>query len=60
MLFQALDDFLVERGKLAYLLFEDLLDVIFAELTQILETDECFVIEIRYLLFDKLQQRRPN
>src|SRR5215469_2451729 len=60
VLFQAFDDFLVERGKLADLVFQDFLDVILPELAKIFEADERFGIEAGYFLFDELQQRRPN
>src|SRR5215469_2248204 len=58
--FQAFDDFLVERGKLADLVFQDFLDVILPKLAKIFEADERFGIEAGYFLFDELQQRRPN
>src|SRR5215470_9828095 len=60
MLFQAFDNFLVERRKLADLIFQDFLNVVFAKLAQIFEADERFSIEVGYFLFDELQQRRPN
>src|SRR5262249_28244796 len=60
MLFQAFDDFPVERGKLADLVFQDFLDVILPKLAYIFEADERFGIEVGYFLFDELQERRPN
>src|SRR4029077_1056897 len=60
MLFQAFDDLLVERGKLAELVFQNFLHVILPKLAQIFEADERFAVEVRHFLFDELEQRRPN
>src|SRR5213080_3685701 len=40
VLLQALDDFLVERGKFADLVFQNLFDVIRTEFPQVIEADE--------------------
>ena len=60
MLFQAFDDLLVERGKLADLIFQNFLDVILPKFAQIFEADERFAVQVGHFPFDELQQRRPN
>ena len=45
VLFQAFDDFLVERGKLADFVLQDFLYVILAEISQIVEADELFAVQ---------------
>src|SRR5438128_2794701 len=60
VLFQTLDHFLVERGKFADLVFQNLFDVILAELPQVIEADEPFAVQVGQSLLDELEKRRPN
>ena len=60
MLFQAFDDFLVERGKFADLVLQDFFYVILSEFAQIVETDESFAILAGPLFLDELEKRRPD
>ena len=56
MLFEAFDDFLVERRKFADLIFQDFLDVILSEVAQVFEADERFAVEVGYFLCDELEK----
>src|SRR6266487_2126330 len=60
VLLQALDHFLIERGKFANLVFQNLFDVILAKFPQVIEADESFAVQVGQFLFDELEQRRPN
>jgi hypothetical protein len=60
VLFQAFDDLLVERGKFANLVFQDLFDVILAEFPQVIEADESSAVQVGQFLLDELEKRRPN
>src|SRR6267378_566756 len=60
VLFQAFDDFLVERGKFADLVLQDFFYVILPEIAKIVETDEPFVVQAGRCLLDELEKRRPN
>src|SRR6266478_6446793 len=60
VLFQAFDDFLVQRGKLANLVFQNLFDVILSEFPQVIEADEPFAVQVGQFLFDELEKRWPD
>ena len=60
VLFQAFDDFLVERRKFSNLVLQNLFHVILAEFAQVIETDEPFAVQVGQFLFDELEERRPN
>src|SRR6266576_414066 len=60
VLFQTLDHFLVERGKFADLVFQNLFDVILAEFPQVIEADEPFAVQVWQFLLDEFEKRRPN
>src|SRR4029077_20253257 len=60
VLLQTLDHFLVERGKFADLVFQNLFDVILAEFPQVSEADEPFAVQVWQFLLDELEKRRPN
>src|SRR6266436_10363373 len=60
VLFQTLDHFLVERGKFADLVFQNLFDVILAEFPQVIEADEPFAVQVWQFLLDELEKRRPD
>jgi hypothetical protein len=60
VLFQAFDDFLVERGKFADLVLQDFFYVILPEIAQIFETDEPFAIQAGPFLLGELEKRRPD
>jgi hypothetical protein len=60
VLFQAFDDFLVERGKFADLVLQDFFYVILPEIAQIVETDESFAIQAGPFFLRELEKRRPD
>src|SRR5438445_4428029 len=60
VLFQTLDDFLVERGEFANLVFQNLFDGILAEFPQVIEADEILTVQVGQFLFDELEKRWPN
>src|SRR5437762_1578106 len=60
VLLQALDHFLIERGKFADLVFQNLFDVILPKFAQIFEADECFAVQVGQSFFDEVEQRLPN
>jgi len=60
VLFQALNDLIVESGKFPDLVFQNFLHLILSEFAQILEANEGFIIEVGDFLFDELEKRRPN
>ncbi len=60
MLFQALDDFLVERGKFANFFLQNFFYVILPEISQIIEADELFAVQAGCFLLDELEKRRPD
>jgi hypothetical protein len=49
VLLQTLDDFLVQRGKLADLVFQNFLDVLLPKFAQIFEANESFAVEVQAL-----------
>ena len=59
-LYQALDDFLIERGKLADLILQNFSDVIFPEFAEVIETDKTFIVPLGSALLDEFEKRRPN
>src|SRR5205807_3832772 len=60
VLLQTFDHFIVERGKLANLVFQNFFDVILAEFPQVIEANETFLVQVGHFLFDELEKRRPN
>ena len=48
VLLQALDDFLIKRGKLANFFLQDFFYVIFAEFAQVIQTNKAFAIQAGY------------
>src|SRR5882724_8540820 len=60
VLLQTLDHFLVERGKLANLVFQNLFEVVLAEFPKVNEADERFAVQVWQFLLDELEKRRPN
>src|SRR5205809_1941527 len=60
VLFQTLDHFLVERGKFADLVFQNLFDVILTEFPQVIEADERFAVQVGQFLLDELEKRRRD
>jgi len=60
VLFQTLDHFLVERGKFADLVFQNLFDVILAEFPQVIEANEPFAVQVWQFLLDEFEKRRPD
>jgi len=60
VLFQAFDDFLVERGKFANFVLQDFFYVILSEFAQVVETDEPFAVQVGFFLADELEKVRPN
>src|SRR5437879_8235943 len=60
VLFQTLDHFLVERGKFADLVFQNLFDVILAEFPQVIEANEPFAVQVWQFLLDELEKGRPD
>ena len=56
VLLQALDHFLVQRGQLANLVFQNFFDVILAEFAQVFEADEPFAVQVGQFLLDKLEE----
>src|SRR6476660_207410 len=54
VLLQTLDNFLVERGKFANLIFQNLFDVILPKFAQIFEADECFAVQVGQFSFDEV------
>jgi hypothetical protein len=60
VLLQALDDFLIKRGKFANLFLQDLFYVIFAEFAQVIQTDKAFAIQARDAFLDEFEQRWPD
>src|SRR5439155_17810032 len=60
VLFQAFDDFLVERRKFADLVLQDFFYIILPEIAQIVEADEPFAVQVGFFLLDELEKRWPN
>ena len=60
VLLQALDDFLIKRGKLADLFLQDFFYVIFAESAQVIQTNEAFAIQAGDAFLDEFEQRWPD
>src|SRR6476660_6877247 len=58
VLFQAFDDLLVEHGKFANLVFQNLFDVILPEFPQVIEADERFAVQVGKFLPDEFEKRR--
>ena len=48
VLLQALDDFLIKRGKLANFFLQNFFYVIFAEFAQVIQTNKAFAIQAGY------------
>ena len=60
VLLQTLDHFVVERGKLANLVLQNLFDIIRAEFAQVIEANEPFAVQVWQLLVDELEKRWPD
>jgi len=60
VLLQALDDFLIKRGKLADLFLQHFFYVIFAESAQVIQTNEAFAIQAGDAFLDEFEQRWPD
>src|SRR4051812_9308576 len=60
VLVQALDDFLIERGKFADFVFQNLLHVILAEIAEVRMANESFGVQARGSFLDEVKKRGPN
>src|SRR5947199_259178 len=60
VLFQAFDDFLVERRKFADLVLQNFFYIILSEFTEVVEANEPFAVQVGFFLFDEFEKRRSN
>jgi hypothetical protein len=60
VLLQAVDDFVVERGKFSDLILQNVLHILFAEGAEIVQADEAKGIEVGHFLLDKLGEGGPD